>query len=206
MSMETEPLFFPSTAEFRRWLEQHHDHATEIFVGYFKTGSGKKSITWSESVDEALCFGWIDGVRNSIDHESYRIRFTPRKPSSTWSNINIREVEELIRTGRMNQAGLAAYNMRKEHLTGTYAYENDTYALPENLGQKFRENQKAWDYFMASPPSYRKTALKWVMSAKQETTIVKRFQELVRDCESGRKIKQLSYGRSAAASKQEARP
>jgi uncharacterized protein YdeI (YjbR/CyaY-like superfamily) len=191
--MESQPVFFPTPDDFREWLTQHHDKATELLVGFYKTGSGKPSITWSESVDQALCFGWIDGVRRSIDRESYSIRFTPRRARSTWSAVNIKKVSELSAKGLMKPPGIAAFNLRSVERSGIYTYENEEAVLPEKSGEIFKANQVAWSWFQAMPKSYRKTAIKWIMSAKQETTRVRRLGQLIADCEAGRKLKQLSY-------------
>src|SRR5689334_96598 len=160
--------FFETASAFRTWLEEHHDTAQELLVGFYKKNSGKPSITWPESVDEALCFGWIDGVRKSIDDISYTIRFTPRKPRSTWSTVNIKRVEELTRLGLMRPAGLKAFEQRAEEKSGIYAYEQKNAAeLDPTYEQQFRANQKAWDFFQAQAAWYRKTAIWWVISAKK---------------------------------------
>ena len=148
-------------------------------------------MTWSESVDQALCFGWIDGVRKSIDKDSYMIRFTPRRPGSIWSIVNINKVEELIRQGLMQPAGLAAFRLRKEEKSGIYGHEQKTVRLSPEFEEKFKAHQQAWDFFQSLPPSYHKPAINWVMSAKQEVTRVKRLDELITDSASGRKIKLL---------------
>jgi uncharacterized protein YdeI (YjbR/CyaY-like superfamily) len=193
MNLDIQPTFFARQSDFRKWLEQNHDSESELFVGYYKVGSGKPSMTWSESVDQAICFGWIDGIRKSIDADSYFIRFTPRNPKSIWSAVNIKKVETLTAQGLMKAAGIAAYNLRKAHKSGTYTYENKEIKLPEEFEKEFISNEKAWAYFQAMPFSYRKPAIYWVMSARQETTRNKRLDELIRDSEAGRKIKPLSY-------------
>jgi uncharacterized protein YdeI (YjbR/CyaY-like superfamily) len=193
MIADVQPVFFATQSEFRSWLTQNYDKASCLFVGYYKVGSGKPSMTWSESVDQALCFGWIDGVRKSIDHESYFIRFTPRKPKSIWSAINIKKIEALTAQDLMKPAGLAAFNLRNEHKSKIYTYENEEVILSEKFECSFKANEKAWSWFQSMPRSYRKTANRWVMSARQESTREKRFNELLRDCEAGRKIKSLSY-------------
>ena len=189
----TEPVFFSTQSAFRKWLEQNHDKASELLVGFYKTGSGKASISWSESVDVAICFGWIDGIRKSIDSESYSIRFTPRKPKSIWSAVNIKKVEELAKQGLMHPAGLAAFSKREENKSRIYAYEKEATTLSEDFLKKFTSNNKAWNYFQSMAPSYQKTAIHWVMNAKQEITKEKRLKELIRDCQAKRKIKRLSY-------------
>lgn len=193
MELDTAPQFFATQDDFRKWLEEHHDKATELVVGFYKVGTGKPSMTWSQSVDQAICFGWIDGIRKSIDHESYLIRFTPRNPKSIWSAVNIKKVEELTRQGLMTPTGLAAFNKRDEKKSAIYSYERDNYALSEAFEALFKANARAWEYFQSMPASYRRPSILWVMSAKQETTRVKRLNELIRDSEAGRKIKPLSY-------------
>lgn len=193
MELDSTPQFFASQDDFRKWLEANHDKAIELVVGFYKVGSGKPSMTWSQSVDQAICFGWIDGIRKSIDSESYLIRFTPRNPKSIWSAVNIKKVEELTRQGLMRPAGLAAFNKRDEKKSGIYSYERDHPVLAEEFETLFKANAKAWEYFQSMPVSYRRPSTLWVMSAKQETTRLKRLNELIRDSEAGRKIKPLSY-------------
>ena len=186
-------LFFATPADFRDWLEQHHATQTEAFVGFYKRESGRPSITWPESVDCALSYGWIDGVRNSIDAISYRIRFTPRKPTSTWSAINVRRVAELTKLGLMRPPGAKAFEARKGDKTGIYAYEQRKSAkLPPAFEKQFRANKKAWDHFRAQPPWYQRTATYRVTSAKQEETRQKRLDQLIQDSAAGRTIKELT--------------
>ena len=187
------PLFFPTPSSFRKWLEKNHDKAKELLVGFYKVNSGKPSMTWSESVDEAICFGWIDGVRKSIDAESYSIRFTPRKPGSIWSAINIQKVEHLSKKGLMHPSGIAAFEKRKDSKSRIYSYEKPPEVLSDDFLKKFKSNEKAWQFFQSMPPSYRRTAVHWVMNAKQENTRLKRLNELINDSEAGRKIKRLNY-------------
>jgi uncharacterized protein YdeI (YjbR/CyaY-like superfamily) len=187
------PVFFATPADFRIWLAENHDKVSELLVGYYKKSSGKPSMTWSESVDQALCFGWIDGIRRSIDSERYSIRFTPRKPKSTWSSINIRKVEVLCAEGLMQPPGLVAFNLRQESKSGIYAYENEAGTFSPEFEKIFQLNTKAWSWFQAMPRSYQKTVINWVMGAKQEPTRNKRLKELIGDSETGRKIKMLSY-------------
>jgi uncharacterized protein YdeI (YjbR/CyaY-like superfamily) len=184
-----EPLFFAKPADFRRWLEKHHHAAAELLVGFYKRGSGRPSMTWPESVDEALCFGWIDGVRRSLDDESYTIRFTPRRPSSNWSLINIRKVEALIRDGRMKPAGLEAFEARDESKSGVYSFEQRENAkLDRKAEATFRANRAAWRFFQAQPPGYRKIAAFHVMSAKREETRAKRLSILIEHSAAGQRI------------------
>jgi uncharacterized protein YdeI (YjbR/CyaY-like superfamily) len=185
-------LFFATPGQFRAWLEQNHAKEKELSVGFYKRDSRKPSITWPESVDAALCYGWIDGVRNSIDATSYRIRFTPRKPTSTWSAINVKRVAELTKLGLMRSAGIKAFEARKGDKTGIYAYEQrKTAKLPPPYEKQFRTNKKAWDFFQSQPPWYQRTAAYRVISAKQEATRLKRLAELIHDSAAGMKIKEL---------------
>jgi uncharacterized protein YdeI (YjbR/CyaY-like superfamily) len=193
MNLETKPIFFVTQKDFRQWLEKNHDKATELIVGFYKVGSGKPSMTWSQSVDQAICFGWIDAVRKSIDAHSYFIRFTQRKPKSIWSAINIKKVEELTKQGLMESQGLAAFEKREESKSKIYAYEIESVKFDGNFEKKFKANKKAWAYFQSLPPSYQKQTIYWVMTAKKIETKVKRLEELIRDSETGRKIKRLSY-------------
>jgi uncharacterized protein YdeI (YjbR/CyaY-like superfamily) len=185
----TTPTFFATPEAFRAWLEAHHADTPELLVGFYKKDAGKPSITWPESVDEALCFGWIDGVRRSLGAESYTIRFTPRKPRSTWSAVNIARVEELTRLGHMRPAGLKAFAARSEENSAIYAYEQRQDAtLEEAEEQQFRANAGAWAFFQARPASYRKTALWWVVSAKQAATRARRLAQLIEDSSQGRTV------------------
>ena len=183
------PIFFSSPNEFRKWLAENHEIEKEILVGFHKLATGLPSMTWSQSVDEAICFGWIDGIRKSIDSESYSIRFTPRKPKSIWSAVNMKKIEELTAKGLMYPAGIKAYEKREEHRTAIYAYENKPAELPEHFEEKFRANKKAWEFFQKQAPMYKKTALFWVMSAKNEITRTHRMETLINDSEEGLKIK-----------------
>ncbi|MCS7459082.1 YdeI/OmpD-associated family protein [Paenibacillus doosanensis] len=181
-----EPLFFADPAQFRAWLEEHHEQADALLVGYYKKGTGRPSMTWPESVDEALCYGWIDGVRKGIDSESYMIRFTPRKPSSIWSTVNVKRVAELTELGRMRPAGLHAFEKRREDKTGIYSHEQK---IPAELGGDyeaiFRANAKAWEFFQSRSASYRKTSIHWIVSAKKEETRMKRLNALIAASEQG---------------------
>ena len=188
----SEPVFFATPADWRAWLEEHHAGEREVLVGFWKKGSGRPSITWPESVDEALCFGWIDGVRRRIDDESYSIRFTPRKARSIWSAVNIARVAELTEQGRMQPAGLAAFARRSDDRSGIYSYERDDAAvLPEAYERRLRENAAAAEFFDRQPPSYRKVALHWVSSAKKEETRLRRLDQLVAESAQGRRLKQF---------------
>jgi uncharacterized protein YdeI (YjbR/CyaY-like superfamily) len=187
------PTFFPTPDDFRRWLERHHETSRELLVGFYKRGSGKPSITWPESVDQALCFGWIDGVRRSIDETSYSIRFTPRKPESSWSTININRVKELTARGLVLPAGLAAFERRSDKRTGIYSYEQrDKAKLSREDERRFRANAKAWGFFRAQAPWYQKTATFWVVAAKREETRKRRLDILIRDSARGRTVPPLT--------------
>ncbi|HLP18101.1 MAG TPA: YdeI/OmpD-associated family protein [Bacteroidota bacterium] len=188
------PVFFKSASALRAWLMKHHETASELIVGFYKVGSGKPSLTWSESVDEALCFGWIDGIRRTIDTISYTIRFTPRKPTSTWSAINIKKIEDLTARQLMMPAGIAAYERRQDNKSRIYSYENKPERLDGPLEKLFKANKKAWTFFTSMTPSYQKTAFYWVMSAKQEQTKRRRLEQLIADSAAGEKVKPLRYG------------
>ncbi len=185
-------VFFESPADFRVWLEANHDKAQEVWVGYHKKGSGKPSITWPESVDQALCFGWIDGIRKSVDDTRYTNRFTPRKPRSTWSAVNIKRVEELTKQGLMHPAGLKVFQERKEEKSAIYSYEQADAKLDDAFEQQFRANKQAWDFFQAQAPWYQKAAIWWVVSAKQEATRAKRLAQLIEDSGQGRTVPPLT--------------
>jgi uncharacterized protein YdeI (YjbR/CyaY-like superfamily) len=185
----TEPRFFATPGDFRKWLRAHHQNTRELWVGFYKKGSGRPSITWPESVDEALCVGWIDGLRKTIDAASYKIRFTPRKTTSNWSAVNIGRAKELTKQGRMRPAGLKAFGLRKEEKSGVYAYENRKSAvMGEAAVKQFRSRPKAWDSFQSQPASYRQTAIWWVLTAKKEETRQQRLERLIAASEAGRRI------------------
>ena len=186
------PTFFATAGELREWLERNHATATELLVGFYKRGSGRPSITWQELVDEELCFGWIDGVRQGIDEVRYSNRITPRKPRSTWSAVNIARAQELIRLGRMHPAGLKAFERRTEERSAIYSYEQRKSArLDPGAERSFRANKKAWTFFQAQAPGYRQTATWWVISAKRDDTRKKRLATLIADSQAGRTIGQL---------------
>jgi uncharacterized protein YdeI (YjbR/CyaY-like superfamily) len=174
--------FFKTLDDFREWLEINHEKETELIVGFYKVGSGKPSMNWSQSVDQALCFGWIDSVRRSIDDESYCIRFTPRKSTSNWSAINLKKIEELTKAGLMKPAGLKALSLRRDIKTEIYSYENEPAILDSNYEKQFREDKIAWDFFMKQAPSYRKAVLRWIMSAAQEKTRESRLEKTIKEC------------------------
>jgi len=182
------PKFFKTPSAFRKWLAAHHADSKELWVGFYKKDSGKPSIDWPESVDEALCFGWIDGIRKSIDAESYKIRFTPRKLISVWSAVNIKNVEKLVKEDRMQPAGLKGFEARKENRSGIYSYEQRSAELVEPYLGKLERNQSAWKFFQAQPVGYRKQMNWWVVSAKQEATRLKRLGKLIEASAAGRRL------------------
>jgi uncharacterized protein YdeI (YjbR/CyaY-like superfamily) len=185
-----DPIFFASPAAFRAWLEKHHASEREVLVGFHKKATGKPTMTWSESVDEALCFGWIDGVRRGAGADAYTIRFTPRKPASTWSKVNVAKVEALTKAGRMRPAGVAAFERRTAERTGIYSFESENHGLGAYEAE-LRANKKAWAWFEKQPPGYQRTAAHWVTSAKKEETRRSRLATLIADAAAGRKIKPL---------------
>jgi uncharacterized protein YdeI (YjbR/CyaY-like superfamily) len=195
-----EPTFFVTPDEFRAWLQEHHQAESELLVGFYKKGSGRPSITWPESVDQALCFGWIDGVRRRIDDASYSIRFTPRKARSTWSAINAKRVGELTDSGLMRPAGVAAFERRSDEKTAIYAYEQRKHAtLDREQERRFKTDEQAWAWFQAQPPSYRRTATYWVVSAKKEETRQRRLERLIEDSAAARPIPSLTPRRGSGA-------
>jgi uncharacterized protein YdeI (YjbR/CyaY-like superfamily) len=181
-------IYFESAAAFRRWLEQHHDSATELIVGFHKTHTKRPTLTWPESVDEALCFGWIDGVRRRVDEDRYTIRFTPRRRQSIWSLVNIRRVAALTKEGRMHPAGLRAFEARREDRSGVYSAEqrNVEFAPPDL--KRFKANAPAWRFFAAQPPGYRKIMTHWVSSAKKAETRTSRLDLLMAHCAAGVRV------------------
>jgi len=180
--------FFPTPATFRAWLREHHDAVDELWVGLYKKATGKPSITWPESVAEALCFGWIDGLRKTIDDESYRIRFTPRRPGSIWSTRNIETAEQLIATGRMEPPGQAAFDRRKEDKVRRYSFEQGKVTLGEEFEARFQEHPKGWEFFQDQAPSYQRTITWWVISAKRRATQERRLAKLIQASEAGERI------------------
>jgi uncharacterized protein YdeI (YjbR/CyaY-like superfamily) len=184
------PAFFKTPAEFRAWLKKHHRTATELIVGYYKKASGKPTITWQESVDEALCFGWIDGIRKSHGEDAYTNRFTPRRKGSNWSAININRVAELTIQGRMQPAGLDAFARRTEARSRVYTYEQKGTDLPRfgpKLEKLFKANKQAWAFFQTLPPYYRRGETLWVNSAKNEETRLRRLNKVIEACANRRR-------------------
>jgi len=190
-----EPTFFADPAAFRAWLEQSHASARELWVGFWKRGSGRPSLTWPESVDQALCYGWIDGVRRSLGEESYAIRFTPRTPRSTWSAKNVKRAEELSALGLMRPPGLQVFAARDPARTNLYSFERELAALEPEEERELRVHEAAWRYFEAQPPSYRKPVLHWIVSAKQAATRRRRFEMLIRSCAAGEPVPPMRVGK-----------
>lgn len=189
LSKKPSPKFFATQADWRNWLEKHHVDKTELLVGFHKKGSGLPSITWPESVDQALCFGWIDAVRHSIDETSYSIRFTQRKSVSTWSAVNMRKVGELIAQGLMHPAGLRAFEARREARSAIYAFEQKNVAFTDEQERAFRANANAWRFFAEQPPGYRRVMTWWVISAKREETRLSRLAKLIAESDAGRRMR-----------------
>ena len=186
------PSFFPTPEAMRKWLERHCEAKAELLVGFYKTTSGKPSITWPQSVDEALCFGWIDGVRKRIDEESYTIRFTPRKPSSNWSSVNIKRVAALSEQGRMRPQGLRAFEARRESKSGIYSYEQRPDKLTEPYAGMLAKSPGAQKFLTQQAPSYQRAATWWVISAKQEETRLRRARTLIDLCKQRKLLPHLS--------------
>lgn len=185
------PRFFATAAAFRAWLHAHHQHETELLVGFHKKGSGKPSMTWPESVDEALCYGWIDGVRRSLGEDSYTIRFTPRRPGSIWSNVNSAKVAALLEAGRMMPAGVAAWERRDPEKSGIYTFErNNPVAFDAEAERRFKRSRRAWTFFQAQPPGYRRLATHYVTSAKRPETRERRLAVLIECSARGERLPQ----------------
>jgi uncharacterized protein YdeI (YjbR/CyaY-like superfamily) len=186
------PIFFESPEKFYGWLEEHHDTEDEVYVGYWKKHTGKPSLTWSEAVDQALCFGWIDGKLNRIDDASHMQRFTPRRPNSNWSKVNIEKVARLKEAGLMRPAGLKAFEARTTERSGVYSYENrHKLKLPPEYEEQFRANAAAWEHWESAPRGYRSTATFWVVSAKKEETRERRLGQLIEASAAGKKVPPL---------------
>ena len=183
----TKPTHFPTEADFRRWLKSNHETAPELLVGFWKKGTGKPSIDWPQARDQALCFGWIDGVRKSLGDDAYTIRFTPRRKGSIWSKVNVDRFKALTADGQMTPAGEQAYEENK-HKSGLYSYEKPLAALEAVETRLFRKNKKAWNYWEAQPPGYRKLVLNWITTARKPDTRAKRLATLIEDSEAERRI------------------
>jgi len=190
------PIFFAMPAVFRHWLKKNHASTKELWVGFYRKGTGKPSMTWPESVDQALCFGWIDGLRKSFDAESYMIRFTPRRPTSIWSAVNSKRARELTRLGLMQPAGKKAFQGRDPKRSKLYSFEQKSATLGTIYEKQFRAHGDAWVFFQSQPPSYQKTATWWVVSAKQEATRQRRLILLISDSGNGRRIAPLRREKS----------
>lgn len=185
--------FFKSAAEFRKWLAKHHATEPELLVGLYKTGSSRGGLTYPAALDEALCYGWIDGLRRGLDGERWCIRFTPRKKNSIWSAVNLRHVARLTREGRMAAPGLEAFQKRNRARTGLYSFEQRARELSSAWKREFRAERAAWAFFAAQPPSYRRTAAFWVMSAKKEETQRRRLATLIASSAAGRRAPPFAY-------------
>ena len=186
--------FFETPEQWRDWLAEHHATATEVEVGFRRKATGLPTMTWSEAVDEALCFGWIDGVRHSIDETSYRNRFTPRKPRSNWSQVNIAKVQALIEQGRMQPAGMAAFEARREERSGVYSFEQEhrPEELPPEYAAELEADSAAREFWASRPPWYRRAAVHWVTTAKREETRRRRLAQLVECSAAGRTVPPLT--------------
>lgn len=182
------PAFFDDAAAFRKWLEKNHASRDEVWVGFYKAATGRRGMSYKESVDEALCFGWIDGVRKSLDSESYVQRFTPRRARSYWSAVNTKRAQELIAEGRMHPAGQAAFDRRDAGATARYSFERESAELSSEQIAQFKRNRTAWAYFEREAPWYRRVAIHWVVSAKKEETRARRLETLIADSAAGRRI------------------
>ncbi len=182
------PEFFQTQTDFRRWLEENHAKQTELIVGFYKVGTGKSCMSWSEAVDQALYFGWIDGIGRKIVEESYSNRFTPRKKNSNWSAVNIAKVAKLTQKGLMKPAGIAAFEKREEKRSRVYVYENKAKQFSGEFEKQFKSNKKAWEFFQNQANWYKKQMTSWVMSAKQEATQERRFAKLITDSEKGKRV------------------
>lgn len=188
-----QPIFFSTPDEFRAWLEENHDKAQEVWVGFYKKHTGKASLAWAQAVDQALCFGWIDSQGKRIDDESHMLRFTPRKTRSIWSAVNLKRVPELIEMGLMHPAGLKAYEARTEERSGIYSHEQKgEVKLDPAYEEQFHANEAAWAFFETQAPSYQKAAIWWVISAKKEETRQRRLNQLIEDSAQGRRVPPLS--------------
>ena len=199
------PIFFKDSAAFRRWLEKHHGAKSEVWLGFYKAAVKRRGISYKESVDEALCFGWIDGLRKSLDAERYIQRFTPRTARSYWSAVNTKRAHELIAEGRMHAAGQAAFERRDAAATARYSFERETAELPPSNVIRFKKNKKAWAYFESEAPWYRRVAVHWVVSAKREETRERRIAALIEDSAEGRRIGGLPSALKRRTSKVERR-
>ncbi len=188
MEKDQSPIFFATPADFREWLDQHHQNEDVLWVGYYKKATGTQSITWPESVDQALCYGWIDGLRKSIDEQSYKIRFTPRRKNSNWSEVNINRVIELRKQGLMTKSGLDAFLKRKSVKSAVYSYETENLNLSPDFMKRLKADIIAFAFFENLAPGYKKNSIYWVMSAKKPETRENRFQILLEASRQGKRI------------------
>ena len=186
------PVFFKSANELHNWFKKNHDKCNDLWIGFYMVKSGKKAATYKEAVDEALCFGWIDGIRKNVNENSYTIRFTPRKKRSIWSNVNTKRINELITEGRVEPNGLAAFEERVKDRAGIYSFEQKEHKLLPVFEKKFKRNVKAWKFFISKAPWYQRTSIHWVMTAKQEVTRIKRLETLINDSQNERTIPLLT--------------
>lgn len=182
------PTFFKNQKEFRKWLKSNHKKEAELIVGFYKKDSGKFNMSWSDAVDEALCFGWIDSTRRSVDAISYCNRFTPRKKTSKWSAINLAKVEALTKTGKMMPAGIEAFKNRKEDKSKANGFENNAIILSAELEKRFIARKSAYEFFLKQAPSYRRIVAHWIMSAKKEETRMARLEKAIKHCEEGKRV------------------
>lgn len=190
-----DPLFFASAYEFGDWLEAHHQKLTEQWIGFYKVKSGRPSMSWSESVDQALCFGWIDGIRKSIDEESYKIRFTPRKQKSHWSVVNLEKMKHLLAENLVSPAGIEIYEKRDRNNTKKASFEQKNIKLKKEYEEELKQNEVAYTFYLSLPPSIKKPTIWWVMSAKQESTRQRRLKVLIESAENGERIPQLRWSK-----------
>ena len=180
--------YFKSSSEFRNWLEKNHSKKQELWVGFYKINTNLKSISYKEAVDQALCFGWIDGIKKKVDELSYTNRFTPRKSRSNWSNTNIKRVGELLKLGLMHPAGIKVFNQRDKEKIKQYSYERKLQTLDKSYEQLFKTHSIAWSFFQSQPPSYQKVAVLWVMTAKKEETRLRRLNTLIKDSNNHKRL------------------
>lgn len=186
--MHLKPTFFATEQDLRKWFKKNHKDTEELIVGYYKKDSGIPSVDWPQSVDQALCFGWIDGIRKSIDDKSYQIRFTPRRENSHWSAVNIKKIEQLFKNDLMQPAGIDIWEKRDKKKIAQASYEQKTVKLDKSFEEKIKSNSKAWKYFSSLAPSYKKQSIHWVMSAKQQETRLRRLGVLIESSENNEKI------------------
>lgn len=191
MKSKLKPKFFKTREDLRKWFIINHKEKDELVIGFYKKTTGKKTVTPDEAVDEALCFGWIDGIRHRIDDDRFQNRYTPRRPNSNWSQVNIKKVKKLIKEGLMQPAGMDEYKRVTVKRTNNYSFEQENIQLPPEYEKKFKSKKKAWEFFQSQSPSYRKQAYWYVLSAKQEVTRARRLDTLIKDSEDGLRIKQL---------------